>query len=676
MGTQVSSIGLTPAQQTSVQQAVNTNQGGAEAYAGGKNGTIAPASQTQLQAIAKGSGYSGAPITSTGLTIPATSLSTATQIQLPKTPATANPGNLAETNNNALAGNSFMQSLGFSADGKGGFTYAQPTTEAAGASTTSTAGTGTSSMENIFAQYLGMKQANAPQSKADEYTSEYNASGIADSKQAVQNYTTTLNGIVAKSQADSLSVVGQGKGIPGAILNNQQAAIQRNAAIAALPVQAQLAAAQGNLQLAQDHLDTMFKLKSEDIDNQFKYKNDLYDAVFNFATKEEQQRLDQKKIDDQRAYDDKKTNLSLINDWSKTAVQTGQSDLVSKFAALDPASPTFTADFGKLTAQVKDPNVALDTQYKEAQINSLNYKSGTGGGTGSNGGSGSGTTTSTGFTPTATNFWAEAAASGVNTNSLLPSLGMGAAAVATKTALLNKIADNAQILGIDGATFGALLTDSRAKQSTYSQLQKQGSALQVSEQKTLSDFNLLKQAGAKMDANSWNVAIPALNSWLRTGQVATTGNADVNNYLGLLTTSLTNYAKVVNSQTSSSGVTVSANGEVQNLIGKGLSTASVNSYIDNVATPEMHNTTSSYDSALKGLFGNIKDVQSGSNTGGLGGTTDSQMVDSAVKSAGFADYQTAINAVPVGKIGVVDKSSGQLGYIEPSEFDGSKYTKI
>jgi hypothetical protein len=259
-----------------------------------------------------------------------------------------------------------------------------------------------------------------------------------------------------------------------------------------------------------------------------------------------------------------------------------------------------------LQEQLKDPNVLQSVAQAIAQHEGYVQSS-------SN-------DTTLGFkNPAIVNFWAEASASGVNMNSLIPSLGMGQAAVAAKESILAKMAQNAITLGIDGSQFAATLTDSKAKQAAYKTLQTQGSQLQVSENKTLADFNLLKQAGAKMDANSWQVAMPALNAFLRTGQIAMTGNADVNNYLGLLTTTLTNYAKVVNSQYGASGVTVSANDEIQKLIGRGLSTSAVNSYIDNVATPEMHNTITSYNDALKGLFGNIDQIQT--SQGGLGGTT-------------------------------------------------------
>ncbi len=62
----VSNVGLSPSQQANVQNIVNSNPGGSAAYSKGLTGQGA-ATQDQLNTIAKGSGYSGAPLTSTGL---------------------------------------------------------------------------------------------------------------------------------------------------------------------------------------------------------------------------------------------------------------------------------------------------------------------------------------------------------------------------------------------------------------------------------------------------------------------------------------------------------------------------------------------------------------------------------------------------------------------------------
>lgn len=134
--------------------------------------------------------------------------------------------------------------------------------------------------------------ANTPApNEQDIYQKQYDAAGIAEKQQAVNDLSATLNAITAKSQAEQLSVVGQGRGIPEAIIGGQQAQIAREAAIQALPVAAQLAAAQGNLQLAQTHLDTMFQLAVKDAQNQYEHRVALNNSIMNFATEADKRRL-------------------------------------------------------------------------------------------------------------------------------------------------------------------------------------------------------------------------------------------------------------------------------------------------------------------------------------------------------------------------------------------------
>lgn len=226
------------------------------------------------------------------------------------------------------------------------------------------------------------------------------------------------------------------------------------------------------------------------------------------------------------------------------------------------------------------------------------------------------------LTPQTTQFLSEVSNSGVNLDSLVPSFGNGAAGSLAKQQIFNNIAKNASALGIDGATFGAMLTDSRAKTATYTALQKQGSQTKVNEDTAIKNFNQLEDLSQKVanDPTLIQSSIPVLQKWLLNGQLALTGNPNVNNFMGTLTTALTEYAKVVSGATTGAAVTDSANGAAQQLLNAGLSPAAISSFVAN-ATKEMANRTSSYDDALKGLFGNIKDL--GDTSGGLGTSTSS-----------------------------------------------------
>ena len=221
------------------------------------------------------------------------------------------------------------------------------------------------------------------------------------------------------------------------------------------------------------------------------------------------------------------------------------------------------------------------------------------------------------------NFWAQAGASGVNMNGLLPSVGMGTAAVQIKTKLLNQMAENASTLGIDGHTFASMISDSKAKQAAMKQLQVQGSQTVVNEQSASKYFDTLSGLASKVDESVWATGAPILDNWIKTGTLETTGNADVNNFTTQMTEALTEYAKVMSGQTTGAGVTQYAAEIAKGLLDKGFNASTIKSFIK-VAKGNMSDRITSFDSALQGLFGNIETIQNSS--GGLGtgvGTSES-----------------------------------------------------
>jgi hypothetical protein len=277
------------------------------------------------------------------------------EIRLPE-PSIYNPGAIVTANNQGLSAPKF----GFTTDANGLFVTA-PTDESALADQRK------ESMTDFINQKLGIKPPNA-----EQIYKESGAREVEKARREVNNYTGQINTIVAKAQADTLAVTGQGRGIPEVIIGGQQAQINKEAAIQALPIQALLANAQGNLELAQTHLDTMFKIKMADATAQFEYKTKLYDSIRDFTTKEESRQLallDQK---NDREYKETQALNDEQKTYAKMAFSTGQSQLGAQIAQLNYKSPTFKNDLAKLQAQIKDPTLALDLELKRAQIASAN----------------------------------------------------------------------------------------------------------------------------------------------------------------------------------------------------------------------------------------------------------------------------------------------------------------
>jgi len=174
-------------------------------------------------------------------------------------------------------------SMGIMANQTGGFEYTPPQVGGAVQAPAD-------SFQNLFQQYLG-NQPQAPNA-TDTFKKLKKESGLVEAEQAVQNYTSQLNTITSNAQAQSLSLENQGRGQTGSFVGGEQARISREAAIQALPVQALLANAQGNKELAQNHLDTMFKLQMQDAQSKYDYDTKVLGAVYEFATQSEKRRLD------------------------------------------------------------------------------------------------------------------------------------------------------------------------------------------------------------------------------------------------------------------------------------------------------------------------------------------------------------------------------------------------
>lgn len=311
------------------------------------NGTLTPqqiASTNAARAanVANGvtfnSGAGTTPLYGAPSTINSSNTAPSTSISLPNPPPTSNAGTQAMT---TIAGT------------------------AAGATGPATPAT---TADSDFQTYL--KSIQAPPNTAAMYQNDLNASGVTADQQAVNTYQAQLNAITAKAQADKLSLVGTGNGVPNAIIGGQQAEIDREAAIQALPISAQLSAAQGNLQEAQNSVDTLFKLQAADAQNQVTYQNSLVTAVYNFATSEQKNQLDAITVANNQKFTTQQNNLNYAQSLSTAAIQNGQPGLAAQIMKLDPTAPNYQQQIATLASGIqvvqKAPAVSLADQKTQA----------------------------------------------------------------------------------------------------------------------------------------------------------------------------------------------------------------------------------------------------------------------------------------------------------------------
>lgn len=210
-----------------------------------------------------------------GRSITPAALAPTSPADIPSRPSPADPGNMAGANNVSLAGP--LASNGYSLDATGKYVYSEPKPE--------------DNFSDLFSKYTdALGQIEMPNNTA-LYDQVEKDARIREKERAFSTYTNELNNITTKAQAESLALEGQGRGITESIIGGQQAKINREAAIQALPVQAKLAAAAGDLESARAYVTQKFNLLAQDAQQQYEYKTKLVDRVYDFANEQQQRQL-------------------------------------------------------------------------------------------------------------------------------------------------------------------------------------------------------------------------------------------------------------------------------------------------------------------------------------------------------------------------------------------------
>lgn len=221
---------------------------------------------------------------------------------------------------------------------------------------------------NTIAQYMEQAMGLArPQDGANEkaLADARRQAGVDAAQQEFNRYSNQINAITAKRDAAQLGLEGQGRGITDTIIGGQQARIGREAAIQALPIQAQLAAAQGNLEQAKALMGQLFTAKSADIQADQTYRTSLANSVMSWATTSQQAILQAKQADIAQRAQTAQANLAYQRQLGLQALEYGQNNLITGIAGVDPNSPTFEAEMAAYTAQLRKPvaPTKLDTSF-------------------------------------------------------------------------------------------------------------------------------------------------------------------------------------------------------------------------------------------------------------------------------------------------------------------------
>ena len=176
----------------------------------------------------------------------------------------------------------------------------------------------------------------------------------------VNSLTGQLNTLNASRDAAMLSLEGQGRGQTQGFVGGEQARINREAAIQAMPIQAQLAIAQDDLESARIYAGQYFQAKMQDETNAYNQKKENNRLVFEFLNAAEQRRVaaNEKALD--REYAEKQATSKSAEAIALQAIEYGQSSLATKVMGLDTKSPTYAADVRNAMAQLRKPVAAVE----------------------------------------------------------------------------------------------------------------------------------------------------------------------------------------------------------------------------------------------------------------------------------------------------------------------------
>lgn len=174
----------------------------------------------------------------------------------------------------------------------------------------------------------------------------------------VNSLSGQLNTLNASRDAEMLKLEGQGRGQTGGFIGGEQARINREAAIQAMPIQAQLAIAQDDLDSARTYASQYFQAKMQDETNVYNQKKENNRLIFDYLTSAEQRRLDANEKALDREYNEKQATAKSAEAIALQAIEYGQSSLASKVMGLDPKSATYAQDVRNAMAGLRKPVVS------------------------------------------------------------------------------------------------------------------------------------------------------------------------------------------------------------------------------------------------------------------------------------------------------------------------------
>lgn len=195
------------------------------------------------------------------------------------------------------------------------------------------------------------------------------AAGVFESEKRIRNYNSRLTAIANEAQAASLRA--DDRLAPTFAISGEQDAIDRSRAIKALTVSTALAAEQGFLDTAKSEAQRAVDLVYKPIDDELNYKLKQLELAKPFMDAEQKEQAEILR----QQYETEKSD----NDFLRTTKQSYIAAAIERKASPEIydaiASATSLDELNVAAGSLPvDPSVALDNQYKQAQIRKLNQE--------------------------------------------------------------------------------------------------------------------------------------------------------------------------------------------------------------------------------------------------------------------------------------------------------------
>lgn len=228
-------------------------------------------------------------------------------------------------------------------------------------------------LEDYIKEQKALNDA-APEVNSESIRAQANQdANLAAAQQQKNNTQGAINAITAKMNADLLRLreIGSKEGVTETVYGGQQATITREATIKLLPLQAQLATDQGNLELAQKMSDDLFKYRYEDATKKADRWLQNAERGYENYTKAEQKKLDNVA----KVYTDRKSVVSDLrnyiqataDDARKSGAQ-GAWNILSGIQLPDPTSTNFDAQIERIGQIITQQGANIPVKETAADI--------------------------------------------------------------------------------------------------------------------------------------------------------------------------------------------------------------------------------------------------------------------------------------------------------------------